>query len=86
LLRAKARVLLEHGTIVIETNGHPLNARILRFRDGTAVFEYDYESPHGSSHGKTRMDLASLETETVAHYLEMALLNARVRPLADQDV
>jgi hypothetical protein len=86
LLRAKAQALIERGEIVIETNGRPLRARILWFSDGTGVLEYDYRSPHGSSHGKTRLEPPHLDAEILAQYLETAFRNARVRPVAGQEI
>jgi len=85
LLR-KAEALLERGSIVIETNGEPLDARILRFPDGTAVLETTYRSAYGSGEGQRRLEPEHLRADVVASDLEVALLNARVRPVAGQEV
>ena len=87
LLLRKAEALLERGEIIVETNGgEPLRARILRFHDGTAVFEYDYRSAHGSGRGMTRLEPDDVDPEVLVVYLDTAFLNARVRPVAGQEI
>jgi hypothetical protein len=82
LLHTKAIALLDRGSIVIETNGDELRAEIHRFPDGSAVLETEC----GGSAGMRPLQADDFDSERFAVYLESALFNARVRPIADQEI
>ncbi|MHB8511958.1 MAG: hypothetical protein ACYDCC_07215 [Actinomycetota bacterium] len=80
-----AEALIERGTVDIVTNGAPLHAELHIFSDGTGVFEYSFGAPYGSSSRMSRVEAQTLSATHVARYLEHALLNCKVRPMAGQD-
>lgn len=86
LFRQKAERLIETGSVTIETNGTPINCRLILFDDDSAVFEHEYRSPWGGGSGMSHYEPGAATVEEIAHRLEFACLNARFRPIAGQEI
>jgi len=82
----KARQALDQGTCIIRTDAGIVQARVLRFRDGTGILETEREDPQGQSgSGLARLDPEHFRPDIIAVYLagDVANLGVEATPLPD---
>ena len=83
---AKARQALDEGKCIIPTNAGIVQARVLRFRDGTGILETERKGRGGQSgSGLARLDPEHFRPDIIAVYLEgdVANLGVDAAPLPD---